>query len=119
MIPRRFLVWPVIVIISLIPQGAKAQEKARTNDMSALSLYQLCSSQSNVDYGMCAGYVTALADILMNETVTGYKACHFGEVRTQELMDIVKNYIANNPDMNDRPARVVASAALARAFPCQ
>ena len=92
--------------------------QAPPQHISTRELYRLCTSASDVDYGMCAGYVTALADLLMSESVAAYKACAFSAVRPQEIMDIVKNFIGKNPDMNDRPAHITAAAALAGAFPC-
>lgn len=107
-----------VLAFIMVPACAKAEEAGHVGSPSTAALYQLCTSSSDIDYGMCAGYVTALADLLMSESVAGYKACNFETVRTQEIMDIVRNYIAANQGMNSRPARIVAAAALAKAFPC-
>lgn len=86
---------------------------------SSVQLYNLCASKYDTDYGYCAGYVSAIANILLNETVGGFRACNLGIVRSQQFVDIFKAYAAREQQNLPADANVAVAASLAQAFPCQ
>ena len=81
-------------------------------------LATMCQSESNLDYGYCAGYVTSVADALLSGAFNEYRACNHAAVRSQQYVDIFRNYIAAYPDARTMRADLAAAAAFARAFPC-
>jgi hypothetical protein len=91
---------------------------ADTSRLTAHQLNEMCRSESNLDYGYCAGYVTAVADELLYGSVGEYRACNHAAVRSQQYVDIFKNYVASYPEALGKPADLAAAAAFARAFPC-
>lgn len=102
------------------PAMAQTAPVAASSDMrlTGSGLYTLCASSSNIDYGMCAGYVRAVADLMLTEPVGGQRACAFDLVRIQQMIDIVRNYLDQTPDALENSARMATAKALARAFPC-
>lgn len=86
---------------------------------SGNELLNMCGSKYDTDYGYCAGYISSVANLLLTESVAGYRACNFGIVRSQQFIDIFTSYAELfRSDMKDDANKVVA-AALARAFPCR
>lgn len=82
-------------------------------------LEEMCRSESNLDYGYCAGYVTAVADELIAGSIGPYRACNHDAVKSQQYVDIFRNYVASFPESRAMSADEAAAAAFARAFPCQ
>lgn len=102
-------------IIAALPAQAKPHNQT---EFSGRDLYQMCDSTYDTDYGYCAGYVSAVANTLLTESVGGFRACNFGQARSQQFVDIFKSY-AQNVDANlSGDANALVAAALARAFPC-
>lgn len=101
---------PLVLIMAMITGGvAKA---ATAPSMSAGDLQGMCLSSYDVEYGWCAGYVTALAE-------AGGGACQDAPVRSQQYVDIFKAYMEVFPEAKKSPAPQAVSAAMARAFPCR
>lgn len=92
---------------------------ADTSRLTASQLNEMCHSESNLDYGFCAGYVTAVADELLHASLAEYRACNHAAVKSQQYVDIFKNYVASYPEALGKPADLAAAAAFARAFPCR
>jgi len=87
--------------------------------MTGQELRKMCSSRFNTDYGMCAGFVTGVADVLLQQKVDGIKACHMTSVKTQQLMTLVTKYIDRHPDMLSKSARYAVAKALENSFFCE
>lgn len=79
---------------------------------------QYCKGAYDVDYGLCTGYVLALADLMRVQELYGYRACLGRAVRSQQLTDIVIAYTRRDSDQNHRPASLIVAEALSQAFPC-
>jgi hypothetical protein len=113
---RAAAVMMVSVIMLLAPHRAEAKDRSF---ISGSMLYQYCNSSYDVDYGYCAGFVGAVAEIMHDQTVADYQACGFKTVRAQQLIDIFKNFAAQNKIMFNQDAKIMVAASIARAFPCQ
>lgn len=94
---------------------ARAVESPR---FSATDLVRMCTSASDVDYGICAGYIDAVADIMLTESVDNQRACKHGKVRSQQGIDIFTSYAEIFPEDLPKEAAIVVASAFARAFPC-
>jgi hypothetical protein len=88
------------------------------NRLTAGDLEQMCHSASDLDYGYCAGYVTAVADQLMEGSIAEFRACNHGAVKSQQYIDIYNAFIAQRPALRRGEAETAVAAAFARAFPC-
>lgn len=87
--------------------------------LSGHDLSAFCASKYDVDAGFCAGYVTAVAELMLDHALYGLRACNHGPVRSQQLMDIIKMSQRRNPAWQDAAASTSTAAALADAFPCR
>lgn len=105
----------LLTALSLLPVRAGAAE-AR---LSAIELRDMCTSKMDVDYGFCAGYVTAVAHTLLTQTVNGQRACSHANVRSQQLVDTFNTWADLFPDRLNMNAEDAVAAAMARAFPCR
>ncbi|WP_370050739.1 Rap1a/Tai family immunity protein [Sinorhizobium fredii] len=47
------------------------------------------------------------------------KICYPSNVTTQQVRDIVCDYLANHPETRHQPAQYLSGIALAEAFPCE
>ena len=99
--------------------SASAAEARGKSFISASMLYQYCNSKYDVDYGYCAGFVGAIAEMMHDQALGEYKACGFKTVRAQQLIDIFKNFASQNKSMFNEDAKIMVAASIARAFPCQ
>ena len=87
--------------------------------MTGAELHTMCTSASNLDYGFCAGYVTAVADALHGASVAGYRACGHDGTRSQQLIDTYNAFADMFPGNLQDSADAAVAASLARAFPCR
>ncbi|MEZ0222951.1 MAG: Rap1a/Tai family immunity protein [Alphaproteobacteria bacterium] len=104
-----------VAALLLITGAAQAADHSR---LTASQLNEMCHSESNLDFGYCAGYVTAVADELLYASLGEYRACNHAAVKSQQYVDIFRNYVASYPEALGKPADLAAAAAFARAFPC-
>lgn len=97
--------------------GAWAGEAGR---FSGDTLASYCSSPYDVDAGYCAGYVTAIAEIMTEQPLYGFHACNLAGIRSQQLMEIVAQDLKKTDEdsVKSDNARFRTAGALARAFPC-
>lgn len=109
----RVLILLALTASFLLSVPALAQER-----MTAADLERLCSSASDLDYGYCAGYVTAVADEMTKGSLGDFRACGHVAVRSQQYIDIFKAYVAGHPGTRTDDADRAVAAAFARAFPC-
>ena len=108
---------PALLLLSalLLPTPVAANDR-----LSASELMQMCSSTHDVDYGYCAGYITAIADqMLSTGTAGGERACNHAGVHSQQYVDVFRSFAEIFPErLQDQAERTVA-ASFARAFPCR
>ncbi len=105
-----------LVIFSVF--SLTANKAIASNYMTGSELKKLCFSKFDTDYGRCFGFITGVADMLLVTKINNNKPCHRTSVRSQQLVDIVINYMNANPSLQRKPAREIISIALTNAFPC-
>lgn len=109
----RLFALAVLTALLLAPQTARSANERLT----AQELVKMCNSTSDVDYGFCGGYVTAIADAMSKTPKTG--ACHHAHVKSQQYIEIFRSYAEIFPEKMQGDAKARVAAALARAFPCR
>lgn len=107
----------LLTVLALFAFAAPAAATSQ-NSLSGVELYKMCASKYDTDYGFCAGYVSAVANLLESESVAGFRACNLGIVRSQQFVDIFKAYAETFSGNLNAEANAVVAASLARAFPC-
>ena len=111
----RFIIVATFLLLTTLPAQA-----TRTDDthFSGTELYKMCASKYDTDYGYCAGYVSAIANLLLTESVAGFRACNLKIVLSQQFVDIFKSYAEGFKTNLGTEANAVVAASLSRAFPC-
>lgn len=108
----------LIAFLLLFAVTIPAQASTQAPHFSGTELQQMCSSKYDTDYGYCAGYVSAVANLLLTESVAGFRACNLEPVKSQQFIDIFQSYAELFQSNLGGEAKEVVAAALARAFPC-
>jgi hypothetical protein len=83
-------------------------------------LSKFCNSPHGAPYddGICAGYITAIADVLLQEPDLAKRLCVPRNLSTSDFSKLVTRHVARNPDDKRLPASKVIRTALLKAFPC-
>ena len=64
------------------------------------------------------GYIIGIADALAGgAAIYGWRAC-FDIIKSQQALDVVKQWLQNHPETRHRAAAYLAAKAFAGAFPC-
>jgi hypothetical protein len=98
---------------------AAASLPARAGFVDGNKLHQDCSSMLNVLDSSCAAYVSAVADTLEQAPVARRRACLPAGAKLSQAVDVVKRWLADNPQLRHLPGPEVVATALERAFPCK
>lgn len=83
------------------------------------TLMTYCAGQYDIDLGVCTGYILAIAETMVTgQTSFGQRACGHDGVKAQQLVDLVRLELGQQPDLKNQPAGVMVANVLASAFPC-
>jgi hypothetical protein len=87
---------------------------------SAKVLVAFCTSPRGAPYddGVCAGYITGVADMMAAEDGMAGKLCLPRDVSSSDFAKMVRRYLARRPELEQAPAAGVVREALLAAFPC-
>ena len=114
--------------------GSKSAAEQTDISRSGSNFLKICSAVENQPNGdpirvrndaTCLGWVEGFEDgFTVHDELLGVPerdrmACVPREVTATQIIRVIKNYIADNPDKAHRATRYVASLALARRFQCK
>ena len=78
------------------------------------------ASANPIQWGVCLGYVMAIADLLgQGRPVSGVRACVSADVTSGQLMDVVRQWLERNPARRHVNGATLVAVALQQAFPCR
>lgn len=103
----------VLALLTTAPAFAQVQ-----NPMMAHQLQQLCLSRYDVDAGICAGYMAAVADRLMRDSNPDNRVCLSPAISPQTLVDNVQRDWASSEISPQEMALDAVEGALRRRFRC-
>jgi hypothetical protein len=106
----------LLTFLALFPALAQAQVQT---PMSAHALQKMCDSRYDIDVGICAGYITAIAEMVQQESSPGRRVCLSPAISPQTLMEHVQKYWAANPPNTQDLASFNVDQALRDRFRCQ
>ncbi len=109
-----------LVTAALLSLSMPAPAQSAADRLTAGELMRMCSSEHDVDYGYCAGYITAVADqMLATGTAAGQRACNHAGIRSQQYVDVFRSFAEIFPERMNEEAEPAVAASFARAFPCR
>ena len=82
-------------------------------------LYSKCQAgPKTVQYNLCAGYVAGISDAMNIHTLYGVRACHPQNASVSQMVDVVKKFLADNPETRHHLSESLVAIAISDAFPC-
>lgn len=120
LIKRSFIALQSLMVFSLSLAGsALAQDKVDAR-FSAKVLVAFCTSPRGAPYddGVCAGYITGVADMMAAEPGIAGKLCLPRDVSSSDFAKMARRYLARRPELQQVPAAGMVREALLAAYPC-
>lgn len=109
-----FSLFILTTIISYQPQAVQAS----TAMLSSQDIKTYCFSDYDIDVGYCAGYITAVADLMVEHRIYGFEACYMELKSPQAMVQKVRGYIRKDPSIIRGNARYMIAHILAQLYPC-
>jgi hypothetical protein len=113
------LIFTSTLVLTYGENLAQAQEPVNTR-FSAKVLVAFCTSRRGAPYddGVCAGYITGVADMMAAEPSMAGKLCLPRDVSSSDFAKMARRYLAKRPELEQAPAAGMVREALLAAFPC-
>lgn len=105
-----------VFLFGTLPGSAKASQDSYY--MTGVELEEFCNSKYDTEYGYCAGFVTAIADVMLAQNVEGLSSCNHISAKSEQLIENIRHFMEINPETRTQLARVVVARTLAHGFPC-
>lgn len=114
----RLALFPLLAIAAVFCLASgRALAQAQT-PISAVQLQKMCTSRYDIDVGICAGYVTAVAEALMNENNPSQPICLSPAISPQSLMDNLLKVWSESPPGPEMTAADAVKRTLRIRFRC-
>ena len=109
------------VVLALFAALIASPALAKGERFSALVLSKFCNSAHGGGYddGICAGYITGIADMMAAEPGMAGKLCLPRDMSTSDFSKLVTGYLSRRPELQQQPAAGVVREALLKSFACQ
>ena len=107
-----------LFILSFIFFSNTAKASQDSYYMTGIELEEFCNSKYDTEYGYCAGFVTAIADVMLVQNVEGLSSCNHIAAKSEQLIENIRHFMEVNPETRTQLARVVVARTLAHGFPC-
>ena len=89
----RLVAMATAVTLACLPTAARA-------DMTGNDLWRVCASKDARDNGLCYGYMTAIAEVIRQPAgLFGHHACLSDDTAIQQIVDVVKRYLDQHPEV--------------------
>ena len=100
-----------------------AAPAAAGSNLTGNDLLERCSASASanpIQWGVCLGYVMAIADALgQGRPLNGVRACPPPDATSGQMMDVVRQWLERNPARRHLGGAPLVAAALQQAFPCK
>ena len=109
----RLVAMSAAVALACLPAAARA-------DTTGNDLWRICTSKDARDNGLCYGYVTAIAEVIGQPAgIYGHHACLSNDTAIQQIVDVVKRYLDQRPEVRHYGAYNLLVPVLVEAFLCK
>jgi hypothetical protein len=113
----------ILTLLLFLPATVQAEDYVPVTSVRAQitgkDLMNMCAGKYDIDYGYCAGYLAAISEIMLTHPVYGKQACNHGPVGAQQLMELYRQNMEENPAAQMQPASAATAQTLARFFQCR
>ena len=94
------------------------QPSAGGSWISGNTMKATCHSESLANQGICLGFATAIAGVLDDQSIQGWRACIPSGVTRGQLRDVMVKFLDDRPEALHFSAESLAAHAFEIAFPC-
>lgn len=117
LIPDIISSFSAAVVLVNMPLGGEAWPP----HLTGADLVAACESKELAAQGLCAGYIRGVADVLggPGARVDGILACLPGGETNEQVVTLVKDYLADNPQLGSLKADGLVAYVLSLSFPCE
>lgn len=115
---KRFQHVMCMMVLFFMCMVSSSNVQASTSMLSSQDIKTYCLSDYDIDVGYCAGYVTAVADLMVEHRIYGLEACYMELKSPQKMVQYVRAYIRKNPSIVQGNARFMIANILAQLYPC-
>lgn len=119
---RHILRFTAVLLFGLLAPWQVPHSGAEVLPQDALggkTLMTFCTGKTDVDSGVCSGYIMAVAEAMSGgQAMYGQKACNLDGIKAQQLSDLVRMDIAENPAIRTMKAGPMVAAVMSKSFPC-
>lgn len=77
-----------------------------------------CKSPDGYRKGLCVGMVVAIAYV-SRSMPTQIRSCYPDEVTNEQILNVVRKYVDERPNIHHRDFRLLALEAMKAAWPCK
>ena len=94
-------------------------QSAPQSNMGGKTLMTFCGGKTDVDSGVCSGYIIAIAEAMSaGQAVYGQKACGHEGIKAQQLSELVRMDISEHSEVQAMKAGPMVASVMAKSFPC-
>jgi hypothetical protein len=109
----------IIVAVVAVPATA-SDTRPLVAEWYGSNLQRLCDADpKSAEYAMCWSFIGAVLEVVNNNSIYDLKACIPPLVNVQTAVDLTAKWLHDHPDNDIKAASLVATEALATAFPCK
>lgn len=109
----------MIAGIVFFGSGQIAVSSGQERGLDGQTLVTFCTGKFDTDFGVCSGYVMAVAEMMMRgNPAYGRHACGHDGIKAQQLVDLVRMEVSENRDLVRQQAGPLVAHVLAQSFPC-
>ena len=109
------LVLVLAALLLAIPASAEPTPTTVGGVETGDSLFNDCDDPGEM---ACISYVGGIAEVMLADTIFGFRVCMPLEATNEEAVDIVKAFLAKHPNFRHFQAAGLVAAAFAEAWPC-
>lgn len=96
-----------------------ANEALPQDSLGGKTLMVFCAGKDDTDAGLCNGYILGVAEVMnAGQPIYGQKACNHDGIKAQQLVDLVRMELHDNPALQSQKAGPMVANVLAKSFPC-
>jgi hypothetical protein len=107
-----------IILLVVFLMGLSGGAMSASSFMTGNKLLRDCNNANNILIANCAGYISAITDVLTTGPYRGYGACTPVGVEVGQVFSVVKIWMESHPEKLHHNAPILVAKALSEAFPC-
>jgi hypothetical protein len=120
---RHIFRFTIVLLAALLAPGQIAlsgvNETIPQDNLGGKTLMTFCDGKTDTDAGICNGYILGIAEAMTaGQMMYGQKSCNTDGIKAQQLSDLIRMTLDENPKLQSQKAGPMVAGVLAKAYPC-